>query len=512
MDKNKKILLINLFWTIIYALCTLILVIHHEIWADEAQVWMLVKNLSVPQLFKHLVNEGHPSFFYLLMMPFAKLGLSAFVMQIACWFSMCVSVFLLLQFSPFNRFAKFSIITSAGFLYFFPVIARSYSILPLLVFSLAMLYPKAKEHPYLYAVFLVLCANTHIIMYAFCGILALYFLFDNLKPSVITAKAGISKNAVYERFAPLIIIFLGLLAVFLQLHGTTSSNAVIKIDSSNILSSTVKVVSEFFINAYDNQYPEIKSIMFPDFGMFAILGSVILYISFFVTLFIKKKKLFTLASLGILFQIVIYVIGYNHWIFVTRIFCAHLILLFCFWLLLKSGGLSSKEKTVLNTSIGIFFLLTMLNGLKYSVLELIHPYSGAKETAEYIEKNINKQTSIIVTDNEPYSMAVVYYLDGKRDIHSVFNDKSIRYVVWDDSMFHVLSEQGYSEYAKYMQEHNPGFKVKKLYALVPFFDFEKMGVNNIQNFKMIFESKPSIVKLEGFRIYEYSSPLDKNEP
>lgn len=495
--ESKNTLIKNILFTVLYGIFTIILVFHHEIWADEAQVWMLAKSLSIPELFRHLVNEGHPSFFYLLMMPFAKLGLSAFVMQIACWLSMCVSVFLLLQFSPFNRFAKFSIITSAGFLYFFPVIARSYSILPLLVFSLAILYPKAKNHPYLYAVFLVLCANTHIIMYAFCGILTLFFLWENL-----------IKNSDNEQkkkfFAPFIIIFIGLLAVFLQLHGTTSSNAVIKIDSANILSSTVKVASEFFINAYDNQYPEIKSIMFPNFGMFAVLGSVILYISFFITLFVKNKKLFTLASLGILFQIVIYVIGYNHWIFVTRIFCAHLILMFCFWLLLKSGGLSSKAKTVLNTSIGIFFLLTMLNGLKYSVLELIHPYSGAKETAEYIEKNIDKQTSIIVTDNEPYSMAVVYYLDGKRDIHSVFNDKSIRYVVWDDSMFHVLSEQGYSEYAKYMQEHNPDFKAKKLYALVPFFDFEKMGVNNIQNFKMIFESKPSIVKLEGFRLYEYN--------
>ncbi len=70
-------------------------------------------------LFKHLVNEGIRLSFYLVMMPFAKMGFSAFFMQIVCWASMCCAVFLLLQFSPFNGFAKFAVITSAGFLYFF---------------------------------------------------------------------------------------------------------------------------------------------------------------------------------------------------------------------------------------------------------------------------------------------------------------------------------------------------------------------------------------------------------
>ena len=67
-EKFLKILNSNIFYTFIYAICTLVIVLHHEIWADEAQVWQLVKNLSVMELFKHLVNEGHPAFFYLINM------------------------------------------------------------------------------------------------------------------------------------------------------------------------------------------------------------------------------------------------------------------------------------------------------------------------------------------------------------------------------------------------------------------------------------------------------------
>ena len=142
MEENKKTLLKNIIWTVLYAVFTLIIVLHHETWADEAQVWQLVRHLNVFELLKHLVNEGHPSFFYLLMMPFAKMHLPVMFMQIFCWLCAVAGVFLFMQFSPFGRFAKFAIVTSAGFLYFFPVIARSYSILPLLVFSLAILYPK----------------------------------------------------------------------------------------------------------------------------------------------------------------------------------------------------------------------------------------------------------------------------------------------------------------------------------------------------------------------------------
>ena len=65
MEESKKTLFKNIICTILYAVFTLIIVLHHETWADEAQVWLLAKHLSIFDfsLFKHLVNEGHPSFF-----------------------------------------------------------------------------------------------------------------------------------------------------------------------------------------------------------------------------------------------------------------------------------------------------------------------------------------------------------------------------------------------------------------------------------------------------------------
>ena len=103
--ENKKSLKINILLTVLFALFTLNTVLRHEIWADEAQVWLLVKYLSPVGLLKHLVNEGHPSFFYFLVMPFAKMNFSIMAMQIICWLGTVFGAFLILQFSPFSKFA-----------------------------------------------------------------------------------------------------------------------------------------------------------------------------------------------------------------------------------------------------------------------------------------------------------------------------------------------------------------------------------------------------------------------
>ena len=46
----------------------------HELWRDEANVWLIARELSPLQLFKEIRYQGHPCLWYLLVMPLAKLG------------------------------------------------------------------------------------------------------------------------------------------------------------------------------------------------------------------------------------------------------------------------------------------------------------------------------------------------------------------------------------------------------------------------------------------------------
>src|SRR5215469_18650132 len=46
------------------------LLLHHEMWRDEIQDWLLARDSnSVPRLFANLKYEGHPGLWYLLLMP-----------------------------------------------------------------------------------------------------------------------------------------------------------------------------------------------------------------------------------------------------------------------------------------------------------------------------------------------------------------------------------------------------------------------------------------------------------
>ena len=135
-------------------------------------------------------------------------------------------------------------------------------------------------------------------------------------------------------------------------------------------------------------------------------------------------------------------------------------------------------------------------------MDIKYDYSGAKETAQWIEKHIDKDKSVIITDNDPYSIGIVYYLNGANEIYSAQHEYNIKYVVWDKKIFYILDKDGWDKYAKYVADKEY-FKNKKIYALVPFFDTDILKVSELKNYKLIYQSHPAIVKLEGFRIYEY---------
>ena len=271
---KKQSLSISIIITIIYGILTLFCVLHHEIWADEAQVWQLCKYLSLPELSSHLHNEGHPILLYLLTMPFAKIFPTALPMQLMCWGAMVISVFLLMRFSPFKLYSKLAIIFSAGFIYFLPVIARNYSIIPLLVFLLAILYEKRDKRPYLYAFILACLANTHIIMFAFCSILFIFFFYENI----------IKNNDSKKRFIlPCLIVLLGLCACVLQLYNTTSSNYFISFSNYSLFAYFLRIMENAILNLYDYNFEERPYISIHEIiiGLIMFVSSALIFKSLF---------------------------------------------------------------------------------------------------------------------------------------------------------------------------------------------------------------------------------------
>lgn len=481
----------------LYALFTLFMLFHHEIWADEAQVWLLAKNMTLGGLFSHLVNEGHPSFFYLLIMPFAKLGLPIVSIQLICWFASCLAVFLLLRFSPFNGFLKTAIVLSSGFLYFFPVIARSYSILPLLVFAAAILYKKTAENPNKfavpYAIILAICANTHVIMFAFVFVLGVYFFYDNFFKN---------KNASKHTITACVIMLLGLIAVILQLFGTFSSNGSIRFETNNIFGETIKTFSLFFLNSVGLVYKSVFEKM--NITIFSAAGAVVMFVLFIalqIQLWLTDKRAGALCLFAVGFQFFIYIFSYKAMLYQTRIFSSYIILIFCLWIVLDKTDFKEKAKIMiskkaLNTTLGVFFLLTFFCGVHAVALDIFFNYSSAKETAAFLEKNTPKD-AVIIPNMDAFGLAVYAQTENKR-FYSLFKDKEIKYMEWynpgvyTDEMFSQMVEN------KVSQKH-----FENTYVLVSsLLDLQHLEKTLPQKYKLVFKSHPSVVTGEAFRVYE----------
>lgn len=509
--ENKKSLKINILLTVLFALFTLNTVLRHEIWADEAQVWLLVKYLSPAGLLKHLVNEGHPSFFYFLVMPFAKMNFSIMAMQIICWLGTVFGAFLILQFSPFSKFAKFSILTGGCFLYFFPVIARSYSILPFLVTAAAYLYPKSKERPYLYAIVLALIANTHVIMFGFSGILGCIFLYDNF----IKPFKTLTKNEKIKFGAAFGVVFAGLLAVVLQLKGTSSSNSCIGLNFDYIGMNVYHTMLEFFTNVIDNtainMAPVVSSaaMMKTYQASWAVVAAslVLLALTFLsVVIFaLVNVRAFLTVAVGIGFQLFVYIFAYSAFIYPNRIGTAYLIMIFAFWMVLSDANFKEKYRIItkksLNIILALMFLVTIMNGVRYTIGDLTGNYSSAKVTAQFIQKNI-PENALLITTQDPFSLGLYYYLPKNR-MWSIMQRKYINYVVWDKSLLIGRMQKDWSLIVR--RRFSEEMKHQPIYVVTPSYDFGRgLEIFNKDDWKMIYLSPPSIAYGEGFAIYKFT--------
>ena len=162
IKENKNEIIIMLTYIII---TFTIAVFFHEKWRDEAQAWLMARDLNFFELLKQMKYEGHPFLWQLILMPFAKLGFPYITETLISLLLMWISVWLLLIKSPFKLFIKVLIIFSLPFIYLYPVISRNYSLIPIALFIIAILYKNRNEKKIQYCLSILFLAYTHVLMW-----------------------------------------------------------------------------------------------------------------------------------------------------------------------------------------------------------------------------------------------------------------------------------------------------------------------------------------------------------
>ena len=185
-----------------YAAMVAYAAVHHEAWLDEAQAWLVARDCDLGLLFSEALRyEGHPALWYLIVKLAILLGLPYEGFSLLSGAIATLGVWLLLAKSPFPKWLA-ALLPFTFFLGFqFAVVARSYALLPLLLFAVAVLYRDRWEKPIRWAAVLLLLANvsSHSFLIA-CGIMFIYLvdcLFRWLRVDARARRLHIAAVALY---------------------------------------------------------------------------------------------------------------------------------------------------------------------------------------------------------------------------------------------------------------------------------------------------------------------------
>ncbi len=415
--KREKILIPVIFG--IYTAVTYSLAINHESWFDEGMAWVIARDVPLSGLFDVLTHEGHPALWYLILMPFAKLGMPVLAMNIASWLIMCLGVLVLLYRAPFSLPVKAAAVFSAGMLYINVTVARSYCMIPLILFLIATVYPNRRKHPIVYGILVGLLANTHVMMCGLVAVLGIMMFIDIIK----SFKARTSKENILSLIG-LFIAGLLVLAVVVPLFNSLSTNSMTSENNYDISS---------FIFGIASSFNDISALMFGKGQLFSsilplhLLSTVVYAAVIVMTVILIRRKKNVLIIFIVTYFVQIIVSGVIWFGNPNRAAVTAITLFFIYWLYassdeaVKERKISSDNSSVIGTIekidrnnksvssvvISVLMVATIPLGVYFVVKDLSGSFSPDKATGEYIADNL-PDDAVIVTDGEWFTSVSAY--------------------------------------------------------------------------------------------------------
>jgi hypothetical protein len=164
---------------LLYAALVAFAIPYHEPWADEAQAWQLARSLSLPALFQTYIRyEGSPGLWHLLLWILIHLHVTYAGMHWVCGGIAVGATALLVLKSPFPRYLKLLLPFTFFLLYQYAVVARSYALVPILLYCIALCW---KKSPLILALLLGLLANVALHAAVISAGLAVVYLINQFR-------------------------------------------------------------------------------------------------------------------------------------------------------------------------------------------------------------------------------------------------------------------------------------------------------------------------------------------
>ena len=479
MKQKKKDLIVFS----IYAIITFILIFFHEAWRDEAQAWLLARELNVGELISQMKYEGHFLIWYLILMPFAKLGFPYITTNIISWIITPISAWLVLKYAPFKAYKKYLFIFSFPMLYLFPIISRSYCLIPLAITLIAIFYEKRKTKPIRYVLAIALLANTHVIMLGMVGLLLMEFYAEQYKERKNNLEKENKKIVV-----SCILVAILLLLSCMPLMGCLTTNK----DVGNNAPLATKILDMIIIEPVIMILNIYSTLMGSRTLLIVIFLLIIIYA--FEEIVHNKKELMKILII-LLWQYMIYAFIYStsNQRAATGVF----VIFFYRWIrAYKPQKETNKlDKRITEIVLVALLVINIMGGILYIKEEITNNCSSAYQVGQYINENID-DNSIMITGNQvEFSSAIIPYVEKNVKFYYIQEERFFTYAEWSESNRQELNED-------FMEKVTNKFGNKqKLYYI---YATEKVSSLIVSNFPKL-ENKPQIFDI-GTTIGCHSGP------
>lgn len=409
----------------------------HELWRDEMQIWMLVRDSrSLLELFQNLRYEtGHPFLWYLSLYGFSRLTRSPLAMQGLHLVIATAAVYLLAGFSPFSRLQKGLFAFGYFSLYEFGIISRNYGLGMLLLFGVCTLFPQRHRRYWPIAVLLFLACNTNLYSMlcavAIAGMMILEFWHQPRKQWRLPERR-------WDLGVSVAIVAAGIGLCYLQMLPPADAG----IATGGIQAFDLTRLSSSIALIWKSYAPlPVPSLHFWNTNIVregdAALLSILLVIGA-IAVFIRKPLILFLYGSGTGFIVMMSFLkhsgGLRHWGFAFVLFVV------CLWLAADLPDASYRPPTLwlrlhtwLQQQQCIFFtgilLLQVTAGVFAYGMDWVLPFSQAQATSQFIQQQPEPRKQL-AGDRDWAALTVSGFLD--QPMYYPASDRQGTFIIWNN--------------------------------------------------------------------------------
>ncbi|HUR97589.1 MAG TPA: hypothetical protein VMZ26_05915 [Pyrinomonadaceae bacterium] len=391
------------YWLGIFAVFLALLAVavaHHEPWMDEAQAWLLAKDANLEELFvQYLRYEGSPGLWHLILMVPAKLGFPYVTLNIIAAVVAASGVYAFLRYSPFPPAIKILFPFSYFVFFQYGVVARSYCLVPLLLFVTAINYKEKLTRPFVFVIALCLLENVSVHTFLVAGGIFAVHVWD------VAREWGSLDRRTRVRQVAAAALF-GFVSIFVVL-------VLVPTPADHVLGSGYNSSVWNFIQVVWWAIP--GSLILDEPGHYIVIQQAVSIVIFATTLcWLRSRKLTLLYLVPLGLLLALFAIKYrNFW---------HDGVTFCLWIfVLWIGYLNEDERSRQNTFEKAFTIVVTLV-LAVQVCwtatavynDYFYNYSASRQVADWIKHSGSPGERIFATGwkttaIQPYFDSNIFY-------------------------------------------------------------------------------------------------------